>query len=107
VEIPVEVEAAFADARKDFDALKVEVTEGIAGIAKSVEELTDKVEALDKSDAEKIAALAKDETPRAALWRASQAEETKVDDKKAEELGGPTVPKVVEEIAARIAGGAG
>lgn len=106
VTIPAEVEAAFAEAKKDFDALAAKV-EPLVGLPKAIEELTAKVEALAKSDAEKIKALAEEETPRAALWRASQAEETKVSEEEADVLGEPKVSKVVQQIAARIAGGAG
>lgn len=105
-EVPAAVTDAFAQAKKDFEALQAKV-EPLLGLPKAIEELTAKVTDLAKSDAEKIKALAQEETPRSALWRASTAEETKVSQKEAKKLGeGPKVPEVVQEMAARAAGGA-
>jgi len=107
VELPDAVTVAFAQASKDFEALEAKV-EPLLGIPKAIEELTAKVEDLAKSDAEKIKAMAQEETPRVALWRASQADETKLTAEKEKELGeGPTgPPQVVREIADRVASGA-
>jgi hypothetical protein len=102
-----EVKPAFAAAQKDFDALGQRVKaseEKLGGIEKALADLTAKVDALAKTDGAKIAQKAKEETPRAALWQASQAEETKVSAEEAKKAGGPKVPEVVQQIAAKVGG---
>ena len=108
IEIPAEVKAAFDQASKDFTALQTKVDGDIAGIKadikKSIDELTAKVTALAKTDAEKIAMKAKEETPRNVLWRASQAEATKVTKEQEGKITPPATPKAVQEMAARVGG---
>lgn len=103
-EIPADVKAAFAQASKDFTALQTKVDGDIAGIRKSIDELTAKVTALVATDAEKIATKAKDETPRNVLWRASQDEATKVTKEQEGKITPPATPKAVQEMAARVGG---
>jgi len=105
IEIPEDVKAAFALASKESDALEVKV-KALEGLPKAIEELTAKVDDLAKSDAEKIAEKAKDETPKGVLWRASQDSETIVTKEKEQELEGPKgPPKAVQQMAERIASG--
>jgi len=105
IEIPEDVKAAFALASKEIDALEVRL-KALEGLPKAIEELTAKVDDLAKSDAEKIAEKAKDETPKGVLWRASQDPETIVTKEKEKELEGPKgPPKAVQEMAERIASG--
>jgi len=106
IEIPQDVKAAFELASKEIDALEVRL-KALEGLPKTIEELTAKVDDLAKSDAEKIAAKVQDETPKGALWRASQDPSTIVTKEKEKELEGPKgPPKAVQEMAERIASGA-
>ncbi len=104
IEIPADIKAAFAQASKDFVALQTKVEGDIAGIRKSVDELTAKVTALAVTDAEKIAQKAKDETPRNVLWRASQDDGTKVTKEQESKITPPAIPTAVQQMAARVGG---
>jgi hypothetical protein len=103
-EVPADVKAAFAQASKDFTDLQTKVEGDIAGIRKSVDELTAKVTALAATDAEKIAQKAKEETPRNVLWRASQAESTKATKEQESKITPPGIPPAVQQMAARLGG---
>lgn len=81
-------------------------TDALGALAKGQEELSTRVEGIEKGDLERIKEV-EAKRPLVPWWRASTAKETILDPTKDKELGGkqPVTPKAIEGVSEKLAGG--